>query len=429
MHTTFTKPYARFQTTFVILFISLIFGLPTTAQPTSVTLGQTTYVDSVYSEVLGEYRIFYVQFPSYYSPGNKYAVAYILDGGSLLSTVGEFQKYYDGGFTPEMILIGVSNRENRDRDLTPTKVQERHGMAVENGGAEAFHQFLSEELIPHVEKEYPVTDYRTLIGHSFGGLFAVYSSLHHPNVFSNYLAIDPSLEWDSEVILNQLMAENAPLNYSNKSMYITMSGQLHWQNADITIDNVRQDTTEFTAFSRAILTAVDFFNVQETQQPEGFKDFHFDWKYYPADLHGTVPFPSIHDGLVSMFSWYQMENTDKINSFETSQEELYKIIKHREAKLKKHFGYFVAPYPEELLNVSGYMRMESGQYSVANMYFRLAIEYYPQSANAHDSMADFYESQEEWEEALGEVKKAQALSPSEYYQNRIEKLSQRMEKE
>ena len=84
--------------------------------------------DSVFSEQLSEMRKFYVQFPINYDPNTKYPVAYILDGEQLLPTANDVQNYYSGGFTPEMILIGISNSENRTRDLTTSKIIEKYGM-------------------------------------------------------------------------------------------------------------------------------------------------------------------------------------------------------------------------------------------------------------------------------------------------------------
>jgi len=37
------------------------------------------------------------------------------------------QNYYNGGFTPEMIIVGISNDKNRMRDLTTSKVSEMNG--------------------------------------------------------------------------------------------------------------------------------------------------------------------------------------------------------------------------------------------------------------------------------------------------------------
>jgi len=53
-----------------------------------------------------------------------------------------------------------------------------------------------------------------------------------------------------------------------------------------------------------------------------------------------------------------MENTDRINSFGTLNEQLLSIIKYREKKLNDHFGYYVVSYSEEFLNMSGYMNIQ-----------------------------------------------------------------------
>ena len=66
-------------------------------------------LDSVYSNTLKEQRELYIQFPLNYDQNKKYPVVYILDGEILLPTVHNVQDFYSGGFTPEMILVGVSN--------------------------------------------------------------------------------------------------------------------------------------------------------------------------------------------------------------------------------------------------------------------------------------------------------------------------------
>lgn len=285
-----------------------------------------------------------------------------------------------------------------------------------NGEADNFRKFIREELIPFIESKYPVTNYRTLIGHSYGGLFTISTLIHQPNLFANYLAIDPSLDWDNQRLIKESEEIFKNQNYKNKSLFMSLSGQLHMQNPEITINNVMQDTTDYTLFPRANIT---FSNIAKQNT---YNDLSFVWKFYPKDIHGTVPFPSIMDGLISLFEWYQMENTDKINSFDTPKEELLSIIKYREKKLKEHFGYNEPPYPEELLNISGYMNMDMQKTEKAKMFFELAIEFYPESANAYGSMADFYETQNDITNAVRFLQKAAELSDNEYYENRIQEL-------
>jgi predicted alpha/beta superfamily hydrolase len=86
-------------------------------------------LDTVHSEVLNEERLIYVDFPMGIrsSQFKKYPVAFLLDGDVLLTAAATVQDFYSGGFTPDMIIIGISNAENRTRDLTPPKVVESAG--------------------------------------------------------------------------------------------------------------------------------------------------------------------------------------------------------------------------------------------------------------------------------------------------------------
>jgi tetratricopeptide (TPR) repeat protein len=131
------------------------------------------------------------------------------------------------------------------------------------------------------------------------------------------------------------------------------------------------------------------------------------------------------DGLITIFGWYKMENTNKINSFETPKEELSEIIKRREQKLKDHFGYAVPAYPEELLTILGYMNMDMNQMKKAKMYFEFAIEYYPQSENTYDSMADYYERNEDNDNAIKFVTKSYEINGDDSFSARIEALKEK----
>ncbi|MFH6768473.1 alpha/beta hydrolase-fold protein [Gaetbulibacter aquiaggeris] len=407
-----------------ILVIALFFIFqPFTHSQTnqqSQFLQKVGVLDSIYSQSLKEYRKFYVQLPANYSTNKneKYPVVFILDGEVLLPTVNNVQDFYAGGFTPDMVMIGISNDNHRMRDLTTSKVTEMYGMPFneENGEAANFSDFIETELIPFIENKYPVTNYRTLIGHSYGGLFTIYTLINRPELFSNYIAIDPSLDWDDQKLLNEARDQFSSNNYNGKSLFMSLSGQLHMQKPEVTIDNVMQDTSDFTIFARSNMA---FSEIAKINDQNGLD---FDWKFYPKDLHGTIPFPSILDGLITVFKWYQWENTDKFNSPDTSKEELFKIVKYRERKLQNKFGYSVPPYPEEILTMSGYMNIDMDQPEKAKMYFEFAIEFYPNSSNTYDSMADYYERNEDYDNALKFVTKAYDLSPQDYYKKRMETL-------
>lgn len=410
------------QKTFSVLLLCFILQQGS-AQPTH--LFNIGAVDSLYSNILHESRKIYVQLPASYNPDSdqKYPVVFVLDGEVLMDVVTTVYNYYYGGFLPEMILIGIDNSENRTRDLTTSNIETRHGMAFteSHGEAENFTQFIAQELLPFVESKYLVTDHRTLIGHSYGGLFAINTLVHHTELFDNYLAIDPSLDWDDQKLLKEAKASIRPDRFAEKALFLTLSGQLHPRDYSITIDNVMQDSSEFTLFPRS--------NIEFSQLGEdhGASALDLKWKFYPNDLHGTVPLPSILDGLIALFNWFQMENTDKFNNPDTPIEDLTTVIRYREAKLKTHFGYFIPPYEEDLINILGYMYLDMGQPQKSRMFFQFNIEYYPESANVYDALADFYESQKDYTNALLQVTKAFEISGDPYHKGRISELQEKID--
>jgi tetratricopeptide (TPR) repeat protein len=123
-----------------------------------------------------------------------------------------------------------------------------------------------------------------------------------------------------------------------------------------------------------------------------------------------------------MFNWYPIEGTYAFNNPETPKDELVQLVRSREKKLADHFGYSVAPFPEDLLNMLGYMNLEWGKLDKSLAFFKLNIEYYPNSPNTYDSIADYYASQKDYQKALSFVTKAYEIEKNDYYKNRIEKF-------
>lgn len=391
-------------------------GLKAQSLPLS-TIGET---GELYSELLQATRKYYVQLPEGYDTANhkRYPVVYLLDGEVHLPALYAVHQYYSGGFMPEMILVGLDNSQNRTRDLTTSSVDMLYGQPAKDdtGKASEYLKFLKTELIPHIESRYLTTDYRTLIGHSYGGLFSLYTFLESPDTFANYLAIDPSLDWDDQSLFKSAEDSFGQRTFDHKSLFISLNGQLHMQDPAVTIENVMEDESFSTQFARANIA---FSKLIKSRPDNGLK---FEWKFYPRDLHGTIPLPSLLDGLISVFHWFQMEDTHKFNNYDTPVATLAEVIQHRAEKLEKHFGYGVPPYPEDLVNAMSYLSMDMGQFNKAKMFLDHYLQFYPESANAYDSMADYYERQNQAAEALKYAQKALEISGSNYHKQKVVRL-------
>lgn len=113
----------------------------------------------------------------------------------------------DRGRIPPVVSVAITYpdksryRYNRSRDYTPYYSKD-DGYSEESqreaGGGPAFLKVIKKEIIPYVETHYPVLkENRTLVGHSYGGLFAAYAWMTDPGIFKNYVIVSPSL-WYSE---------------------------------------------------------------------------------------------------------------------------------------------------------------------------------------------------------------------------------------
>jgi pimeloyl-ACP methyl ester carboxylesterase len=70
-------------------------------------------------------------------------------------------------------------------------------------------------------------------------------------------------------------------------------------------------------------------------------------------------------------------------------------------------------FPEGVMNLMGYDRLQAGKNKEANELFKLNIEAYPNSANAYDSLGDGYLADGQNDQALQAAQKALELLPAD----------------
>lgn len=159
-----------------------------------------------------------VRLPRGYGEGNqKYEVLYYLDAWKSNGFIDELTRVL-GDEIPNLILVGIDITLNgvepgiarpkkywqtRSLAFTPTKVDNYEDIPVEwTGGAPRFLQCLETELIPLIDQTYrTIPEKRTLLGHSFGGLFCLFTLLERPNLFENIVASSPPLHFGDHAML------------------------------------------------------------------------------------------------------------------------------------------------------------------------------------------------------------------------------------
>ncbi|MCE7995132.1 MAG: alpha/beta hydrolase [Roseivirga sp.] len=161
-----------------------------------------TDIPTIHSEFVNDDFELYIDLPPRYSADSSYAVAFYMDanlklGSQLRAQIRLKENTQNLG---KVIFVGIGHtgnyRHQRRRDFIPPNVENGRvvqSKAVNFGHADAFYSFLTKELIPHINRQYPNNGSYSYIGHSFSGLFAFYAMLQPELVFKNHIAMSPSL--------------------------------------------------------------------------------------------------------------------------------------------------------------------------------------------------------------------------------------------
>lgn len=212
----------------IAFFYMLLFGLQTTfgQNETDIILGSEFTINS---SILNEERTCLISLPDSYndsSTGEKeYPIIILLDGYTFFKTASGIVHFMSSNrnrnyFMPETIIIAIENVDRR-RDFTVTKIKTKRPNT--GGGGRNFLNFIEKELIPYIDKNYRTEPIRTLVGHSLGGLLTLNSYMDKNSIFDSFLAIDPSIWWDEEMMQNKVDSIT-PISL-NKRLYIATANQ------------------------------------------------------------------------------------------------------------------------------------------------------------------------------------------------------------
>lgn len=237
--------------------------------------------DSIYSNILKEERSIKVLLPDNYKSGSseRYEVIYLTDGEWVAELFPFIYKFARGeNYVPPVIIVALPNTyinkaNQRDRDFLPVHVEN----PSISGGADKFISFLKNELIPYIDKTYPTNGTNSLYGHSYGGLFVIYTLLTEPQLFQTYFATDPSMWWNNDFVI-KLASERLDKIPPGKLLWIAG------------ID----ETYKGMGIGR-------MDSVLKLKAPPGLK-----WEIatFPNEKHNSVRLKAMYDGIKFSYSGY-----------------------------------------------------------------------------------------------------------------------------
>jgi predicted alpha/beta superfamily hydrolase len=226
----------------------------------------------IQSKVLNEQKTIVVIPPFNYKdrPDEKFPVIYILDPGNNLFGAFGIVNYYSVmlKIMPQAIIVGIMSKD-REKDYLPSPSKDY----PTGGGAGNFLKFISTEVVPFIDSTYPASTERCIVGHSAGGLFAVFALLNQPGLFGSFICIDPSMWYDDQYYIRQIPGFFKSNQNITKTMFISLSNE-----------------KEMSVFA--------FVDALDKYAPVGFR---WDYIHYKDETHNSLGFKSMCAGFEMIY--------------------------------------------------------------------------------------------------------------------------------
>jgi predicted alpha/beta superfamily hydrolase len=244
---------------------------------------------------------------------------YVLDGNALAQTATEAlrKRRPVDSIQPDTIVVSIgypnlqpdspySDGRYHDYQMPVCDVcpPQQDAPGVPSGG-ESFLSFLDTALRPWVHSYFPNTKFHRdgLYGHSFGGLFALYTLYSHPDLFDVYISASPYLIWNKEYFFSR----NSPLYngpISNKTSKPAL--QLSYGGFEQFPKKRRTETPEAYEIRRAFLASLKTEDLvtrlyDEIKNSPLLRDVEL--HEYPFSYHAAVGGNALADGIDYFLDW------------------------------------------------------------------------------------------------------------------------------
>jgi len=331
---------------FLVLLLSFAFS---SYAKTPISAG---FIENHQSKVLGEKRRFMVDLPeNYYENEQSYPTLYVIDADFQFHHVSAVTKNLARmGKIPPMIVIGIANQGNADYLYQTTWIVEgEEGF----GGADNFYRYISDELVPTVDKQFRTNENRVLAGYSLGGLFTTYAMIQENTPFNAFLAMSPSYWFDDYSAVESI------------SKYVEQKGA--------------KGSLPPLFLSVANEQGMGVAKLDKSLQKLAIKDWQYSFKTYPNENHFSTALPAFHDALGFLFTDFYEDGYEMLehknvfdlievfkakkanyNGFNIEWLQAYKFAKYvfhskQTDKIDEILAAMNKHFPDSMVNVTSYL--------------------------------------------------------------------------
>ncbi|QCK16127.1 alpha/beta hydrolase-fold protein [Mangrovivirga cuniculi] len=178
----------------------------------------------------------------------------------------------------------------RNHDFLPSDTKRNMG-PKSKGNAENFLKYIKNEVVPYIESNYPTLPGRTAVGHSLGASFITYALIEEPDLFDNYIAVSPNVDYDDQRLVRGLRKLNPEEFESKKYFYISHGDEGEtwgWKEANENAYALLKDTLDSEKFQVTI-------------------------EKHPEENHGSNFMPSLHSAMQAYYKTIQPQFRNRLS--------------------------------------------------------------------------------------------------------------------
>ena len=343
--------------------------------------------DTIVSKVLSENRAFEIQLPRSFNRDNKtkYPLIIVMDGDHLFNMVSgtvDYLSYW--GDVPENIVVGIKQIDSRFKD---SSVLDNINNTPITSTAN-FYDFIIQELIPHVSKNYRSSDFIIVLGQERTANFINFFLLKSNPFIRGYITISPKFSKNMKKYLVQNLRETG-------------------SNILYTISSSKQD------FETIYEDVLDFSNSLDSVSN---KNLIFKSLIHENENHYTLPTLSVPKSIRETYSLYKdidkIEYDSIISKLESSPVE---YLKEKYKNIKSFYGL------DKKVSMNDFMAIEEfieskGQFNFYEDLSKYANEFYSGTILPSYYMGRYYEEN-------GEPERAMKIYRSAYNMNEVQGLT------
>lgn len=361
------------------LFISFYFGLGFSQNLDSLNVFKIN--DTIKSSFLNERRAIEIQLPRSYEADvmKKYPLILVMDGDYMFNLVSGSVDYLSfWGDIPENLVVGISQRDSRFDDssnLDPIDYTPISSTAN-------FYDFIVNELIPFITKNYRVSNFRILVGHERTANFINFFLLKENPAIRGVVSISPRFTKNiDKYITEKLKGTQSKIIYtlsSSKKDFETIYGNV--KDLSVNLDSIEN------------------------------KNFMFKSLIFENENHYILPSVSVPNSIRNIYSLYsdidKVEYDSIISKLDSSPIE---YLQNKYELIKDFYEI------DKTISINDFLAMEDyiesfEMYELYDDLSEIANEEYPETIVSSYYKGRFFEETGQFEKAMYTYKSAYILS-------------------